>query len=144
MTEENIDNSRIVYVYPVPVWVKDHGNYVMVNFQKITDTNYIQQVFQSPSGTSTLDMDLVNHLKTLNRGEAIMLPNEEGLTPRKLKVRVGKAATAANRKLEWAEVEGGFVARVIEILPEKPSANGVVQTTTPEATEEASTRGRRS
>jgi hypothetical protein len=126
---------------PIKGWVFQKGNYVMVQFQTEVSDSEIEAAFTSPSSGSTIDTALVEHLKTLPKGKAIKLP-KDNISDRSLKVRVNKAAKLANRRLGWAEVSDGFLARVVEILT--PSSNGVVtpevtSNGTTEATQEATT-----
>lgn len=103
----------------------------MVQFLTEVPESEIEAAFTSPSSGTTVDTELVKHLKTLAKGQAIKLPKDSTISPRSLKVRVNKAAKEANRKLGWAEVSDGHIARVVEILT--PSTNGTVATT-PEVT----------
>jgi hypothetical protein len=138
---------QIVHHHYLPIrgWLFQKGNYVMVQFQASVPDEEIASAFASPSKSTTIDTALVDHLKTMAKGQAIKLPKDDSITPRSLKVRVNKAAVQAGRKLEWAEVSDGFIARVILIT--SPSANGQVANSTPaEAPAEAevaSTRNRR-
>jgi len=146
-SEKPIVVERKYYLYiPMPVvknWFRTRGNYAMVKFNSTVTPEQMSRAYTSPS-SSTLDMDLVNHLKTLGIGEAILVPFDTSVTERALKVAVGKAATAANRKLEWKKIDEGYVVRVKLILNSN-SQNGQVATTeeaveTP--TEEAAASGR--
>ena len=130
---------------PIRGWYFQKGNWVMVQFQASVPEEEIASAFQSPSKSSSIDTALVDHLRTMAKGQAIKLPKDDSITPRSLKVRVNKAAVQAGRKLEWAEVSDGFIARVTLIT--SPTANGQLPAnTTPEVEAEepvASGRNRR-
>ena len=151
MTEDlqnipRIEIVREVYHHYVPLkgWLFQKGNYVMVQFVD-ADPERVEQVFQTPSG-SKIDMSLVEHFKTMARGKAIILPIDKTISSRSLKVQVGKAAKLAGRKISWAGVDEGFMARVVAYLDkngnEIASPDGAVTPPTPEPPSEPSGRNR--
>jgi len=121
----------VVHHHYIPLrgWLFQKGNYVMVQFLTEVPANEVAEAFKSPTSGSTIDTELVNHLRTMNKGQAIKLPKDDSFTARSLKVRVGKAAKEAGRKLEWAETPDGYIARVT--LVSAPSANGQVTAQAP-------------
>lgn len=135
---EPLKPQVIVHHYYVPPpaikgWLFQKGNYVMVQFMTEVPANEIAEAFKSPNSGATIDTELVNHLKTMQKGQAIKFPKDDSYTPRSLKVRVGKAAKEAGRKLEWADTSDGYLARVTLITA--PSTNGTAASTN--GTEEA-------
>lgn len=117
------------HYYPNSIrgWYFQKGNHIMVQFQTNVSDSEIEAAFTSPSTGGTIDSELVKHLQTLGKGQAIKLPKDNTISPRSLKVRVNKAAKEANRKLGWAEVTDGHIARVVEILT--PTPNGTLVST---------------
>lgn len=151
MTNSPTNPALVVHhhYFPIRGWIFQKGNYVMVQFLTDVPESEIAAAFTSPTSGTTIDTELVNHLKTMVKGQAIKLPKDDTISSRSLKVRVNKAAKIAGRKLGWAEVADGHIARVLEI--QTPSSNGTVNAanvtqseTTPEASPEASSsRNRR-
>ncbi len=143
--------ERKYYLYiPMPVvknWFRTRGNHAMVRFNTSVTPEMLSRGFTSPS-TSSLDQDLVNQFKSMNIKDAILIPFDTSVTERSLKVTVGKAATAANRKLEWAKIDEGYVVRVRLITNNGSNDGQVAQTVaetqeTTEAPVEATGRNRR-
>jgi hypothetical protein len=116
-------------------WVPDKGNFVALSFQKI-DKNAAAAAFTSPTATGSVDADLLNAFREMGVGDALSLPKGQVSSDRSFKVRVNKAAKAALRKLEWGEVEGNYVVRIVEIEKAlEPATNGTNGTAaTPAAT----------
>jgi hypothetical protein len=124
MTESDTPTVIVHHHYlPIRGWYFQKGNYVMVQFLTEVPESEIANAFKSPTSGSTIDTELVNHFKGMPKGAAIKLPKDDSITTRSLKVRVNKAAKEAGRKLEWAEVADGHIARVVLITT---ATNGVV------------------
>ena len=125
MTTPEVPTIVVHHHYlPVKGWLFQKGNFVMVQFLTEVPESEIQAAFASPTSGSTIDTQLVDHLKTMSKGQAIKLPKDDTISSRSLKVRVNKAAKVAGRKLGWAEVADGHIARVLEVTT--PIANGTV------------------
>jgi hypothetical protein len=121
------DNETAPTFLAIPIshffWVKDKGNFVAIQF-KPTTAEKAAEAFVSPT-TSVVDTELVSYIKGMKVGDAIELPKDPMLSDRSLKVRVNKAAKVALRQMDWAQVDGGFIARVTAILPaQATSVNG--------------------
>lgn len=102
--------------------------------------NEIAEAFSSPSKNP--NAALVEHLKTLGKGQAIKLPKKHGLkSDRSLKRQVNSAAKDADRTLEWSELPDWFVARVVTVSTNGTAAsnNTVEATTETPASSEAET-----
>ena len=136
---EQTTSAQVVHHHYIPIrnWMFTKGNFVMVQFMTSVPDELIAKGFTSPTAGSTIDTDLVNHLKTMGKGQAILLPKDDSITERSLKVRVNKAAKEAGRKLEWAKIDEGHLARVVLVL--NASANGQVTAEAPAIESETST-----
>jgi hypothetical protein len=58
------------------------------------------------------ERELLEHLRTRSRGQAIKFPPDPKLSETGLKQRVGRLAHLAGKQLEWATHEGFLYARV--------------------------------
>src|SRR5215467_5516344 len=101
---------------PLRTWLKDKGNHIMFSFDRASDAD-IQKGFSSPTSATGPAPELVEAFKQMTRGAALKFGKKEVAeqigTDRKLKVRVGKAAALANRKIEWGETDDAYIARVV-------------------------------
>jgi hypothetical protein len=137
------------YYIPMPIfeaWIKSQkGNFQMVKFNTVVPQELISKGFTSPT-KENVDNELINQFRQMNIGDALLIPFDTSMSERSLKVQVGKAASAAGRKVEWnkGKLEEGYVVRVKLIVNNGTSNNGVVTPTEEAATEEApASRNRR-
>jgi hypothetical protein len=110
--------------YPLKFWIQDGANFVQISM-RVADDKVVEERFSSAPSSSVVDPELVKAFSNLKVGQGLFLPKKQIASERSFKVRVNKAAKAANRELEWNEDDPtDYLVRVKQIL--QPSTNGTV------------------